>query len=125
MKFLHKFCFVYMDDIVVFSKSLLEHLQHLKLVSDKLWNYHLKIQLDKTLSFLGHIITQVGINPNPDKIDVIVKYPIFPRTQKQVKSFLGITNYYRKFIKDYAIIAKPLLTYLKKKEKLIVKMKSM
>ena len=93
-KYLHKFCFVYMDDIVIFSKSLQEHLQHLKLIFDELKNYGLKIQLDKSeflrkeVPLLGHIIVLDG------------------------------TGYYRKFIRDYAKIAKPLTNVLKKGEKI-------
>lgn len=123
IQYLHKFCFVYMDDIVIFSKSLQEHLQHLKLILDELRKYNLKIQLDKSeflrkeVPFLGHIITPEGIKPNSDKIKAIIKYPI-PCTQTEVKSYLGITNYYRKFIKDYAKIAKPLTKALKKGEKI-------
>lgn len=66
-KYLHKFCFVYMDNIVIFSKSLQEHLQHLKLLFEELREYGLKVQLDKSkslgkkLPFLGHIITPGGI----------------------------------------------------------------
>ena len=77
MKYLHKFCFVYMDDIIIFSKSLQEHLQHLKLIFEELKQYDLKIQLDKSeylrkeVPFLGHIITADGIKPNPDKIKVL------------------------------------------------------
>ena len=78
-KYLHKFYFVYMDDIVVFLKSLQEHLQHLKLIFRELKNYSLKIQLDKSeflrkeVPFLEHIITPEGIKPNPEKIDAIVR----------------------------------------------------
>ena len=110
-----------MDDIVIFSKSLKEHLQHLKLIFEELQQYSLKIQLDnreflrKEVPFLGHIITADGIKPNPDKIKAILKYPI-PKTQKEVRIFLGLTGFYRKFIKNYAKIAKPMTKVLKKKE---------
>ena len=122
MKYLNKFCFVYMDDIVIFSKSLQEHLLHLKLIFEELRKYNLKIQLDKSeflrkeVPFLGHVITPDGIKPNPDKINAIIKYPL-PKTQKEIKSFLGLTGYYRKFIKDFAKITKPFTRVLKKGEK--------
>ena len=90
-KFLHTFCFAYIDDIVVFSKSLQEHLQHLKIVFDELRKYNLKIHLDesdflrKEDLFLRHIIRQEGMKPNPDKIDaIIIQYPI-PKTQIEIK----------------------------------------
>ena len=130
MKYLYKFCFVYMDDIVIFSKSLQEHMQHIKLVFNELRNYNLKIQLDKSeflrkdVPFLGHIITPEGIKPNPNKLKSIMKYPI-PKTQKEVKSFLAMTGYYRKFIRNYAHIAKPLTKTLKKGEKVNCKEKNL
>jgi hypothetical protein len=123
MRYLHRFCFVYMDDVVIFSKSLQEHLQHLKLIFDEFRKYSLKIQLDKSaflgkeVPFLGHIITPNGIKPNPDKVNAMIKY-LIPKTQKEVKAFLGLTGYYRKFIKVYAKIAKLLTKVLKKGEKI-------
>ena len=122
-KYLHKFFFVYMDDIVIFSNSLQENWQHLKIIFDELKNHGLKIELDKSeflrkeVPFFGHIITPDGIKPNPEKINAINKYPL-PITQKDVKAFLGLTKYYRKFIRDYAKIAKPLTNVLKKGEKI-------
>ena len=86
-----------MDDIVIFSKSLQEYLQHLKLIFEELKQYGLKIQLDKSeflrkeVPFLGHIITTDGIKPNPDKIKANLKYPI-PKIQKEVRIFLGLTG---------------------------------
>ncbi|KAL7306691.1 hypothetical protein TKK_0001364 [Trichogramma kaykai] len=126
MKYLYKFCFVYVDDIVIFSKSLQEHLQHIKLIFEELKQFNLKMQLDKSeflrkeVPFLGHIITPDGIKPNPEKINAIIEYPI-PKTQKQIKAFLGLSGYYRKFIKDYAKITKPLTLSLKKNAKINVK----
>uniref|UniRef100_A0A1B6CD86 RNA-directed DNA polymerase n=2 Tax=Clastoptera arizonana TaxID=38151 RepID=A0A1B6CD86_9HEMI len=110
---------VYMDDLIIFSDSLTEHIKHLKSVFDKLSEYNLKIELDKTefckkeLLFLGHIISEDGIKPNPAKVVAIKEFPL-PTNQKEVKQFLGLTGYYRKMIKDYAKIAKPLTTLLRK-----------
>ncbi|KAJ2952044.1 hypothetical protein O0L34_g4305 [Tuta absoluta] len=63
--------------------------------------------------YLGHIITPDGVKPNPDKIAAIIKYPI-PKTTKQIKGFLGLLGYYRRFIPDFARLTKPLTTCLKK-----------
>lgn len=89
----NKICLVYMDDIIAFSTSLAEHTQNLRKVFDALQNANLKIQLDKSeflqkqVEFLGHIVTQEGIKPNPNKIAAVSNYPI-PRTQKEIKQFL-------------------------------------
>ena len=107
MKYLHTFSFVYMDNIVIFSKSLQEHLQHIKLIFDELREHGLKIQLDKSeflrkeVPFLGHIITPEGIKPNREKIKAIIKYPL-PKTQTEVRTYLGLTGFYRKFVKNCA-----------------------
>lgn len=112
-------CLVYLDDIVIFSTSLQEHLERLRSVFDRLRKANFKVQLDKSeflrkeVSYLGHIITPNGVKPNPDKIDAIKKFPV-PKTQKEIKSFLGLIGYYRKFIKDFAKITKPLTKCLKK-----------
>lgn len=89
--------------------------------------YHnLKIQFDKCKFFsketeyLGHILTPEGIKPNKNKIESIRNLKI-PQSQKQIKSFLGITGYYRKFIKDYSKVAHPMIKYLKKNTKINTK----
>lgn len=81
----------------------------------------MKIQLDKSeflkkeVAFLGHIVTDQGVKPNPDKIIAIQKWPI-PRNQKELKGFLGILGYYRRFVRDFAKITKPLTAQLRKGE---------
>lgn len=120
---INKRCFVYMDDIIIFSKSLHEHLIDLRLIFDCLTTANLKIQLDKSefltkkVQFLGHIVTPEGITPNPSKIEAIKKYPI-PKTVKEIKSFLGLIGYYRRFIPDFAKITFPLNKCTRKKEKI-------
>ena len=118
-------CLVYLDDIVVFSTSLQEHIVNLEKVFEKLRESNFKIQMDKSeflkleTSYLGHIITRYGIKPNPDKISAIQKYPI-PTTPKEIKQFLGLVGYYRKFIPDFARITKPLTQCLKKGRKVTI-----
>jgi len=119
---LNKHCLVYLDDIIIFSTSLTEHLNSLQLVFSKLAEANLKLQLDKCeflkkeASFLGHIVTPNGIKPNPLKVKAIVSYPI-PTKVKEIRAFLGLTGYYRKFIPNYADIAKPMTKCLKKEQK--------
>lgn len=116
-----KCCLVYMDDIIIFSASLQEHLVNLSKVLQALEKVNLKIQLDKSeflrkeVAFLGHIVTDKGVKPNPDKIRVIENWPI-PKNQKDLKAFLGLLGYYRRFIRDFAKITKPLTAQLRKGE---------
>lgn len=79
--------------------------------------------MKRETEFLGHIITDKGVKANPKKIEAVKNYPI-PKTQTQIKGFLGLSGFYRKFIKDYAAIAKPLTSCLKKDNKINIKDKS-
>lgn len=125
-EYLNKFLFVYLDDIVVFSKSLDEHIQHLTLVFKRLREYNLKAQLHKCeflrkeVEYLGHVITPDGIKPNPGKIEAIVKYPI-PKTVKEIKQFLGLIGYYRRFCMGFAKLVQPMTKCLKKNAKIDIK----
>lgn len=118
-------CLVYLDDIVVFSTSLQEHMVNLEKVFQKLRDSNFKIQMDKSeflkleTAYLGHIISKDGIKPNPDKISAIQKYPL-PTTPKEIKQFLGLVGYYRKFIPDFAHVTKPLTQCLKKGKKIVI-----
>lgn len=120
---INKICVVYLDDILIFSTSLREHINSLKIIFNKLAEHNLKVQFDKcsfmkkNTEFLGHILTAEGMKPNPIKIKCIQDYPL-PKTEKQLKGFLGATGYYRKFVKDYAKIANPMIKYLKKDKKI-------
>ncbi|GBP06327.1 Retrovirus-related Pol polyprotein from transposon 17.6 [Eumeta japonica] len=117
--YINKICLVYLDDIIIFSTSLQEHINSINLIFQRLQEANLKVQLDKSeflkkeTEFLGHIVTPSGIKANPKKIECVKNFPI-PKTPKQIKQFLGLTGYYRKFIKDYSMIAKPMTRYLKK-----------
>lgn len=112
-------CFVYLDDIVVFASSLQEHEQKLTEVFNRLREYGLKIQPDKCefmrkeVAYLGHIISNEGVKPNPDKIKAVRDFPI-PKSCKDIKSFLGLAGYYRRFIPNFSKLTKPLTSLLKK-----------
>src|SRR5436190_4917647 len=119
--FINKICFVYLDDIIILGTSLEEHLENIQKIFSKLREANLKIQLDKCeflrkeVAYLGHVITTDGIKPNPDKICAIKKFPI-PKTTKEIKSFLGLLGYYRRFISNFSKITKPLTNCLKKNQ---------
>lgn len=112
-----------MDDVVIFSKSLHEHITHLKVIFKKLREYNLKLQLDKSeflrkeVAFLGHVITPEGVKPNPSKVLAIQKYPL-PKSVKEIRAFLGLIGYYRRFIKNFAKIVQPFTKCLKKGSKI-------
>lgn len=112
-------CLVYMDDIIIFSSSFEEHVKDIRKVLHKLREACLKIQLDKCyffrreVQFLGHTVTKDGVKPNSDKIEVIKNWPE-PKNEKELKQFLGTIGYYRRFIKDFAKMVKPLTQLLRK-----------
>ena len=108
-----QYCIIYLDDIIVFSKMPDEHIKQLRSVFEKLDQAGLCLKpskcefFKKTVEYLGHIVSENGIETNSKKIESIVKWPQ-PQTVTQMHSFLGFCNYYRKFIHRYAQIAKPL-----------------
>ena len=103
-------------------------MESLNAVFEKLKKANLKIQIKKSeflrkeVSFLGHMVTPDGMKPDPDKISAVRKFPL-PTTQKQIKSFLGLLGYYRKFIKDFANLTKPLTECLRKGNKIVLNYK--
>lgn len=107
---------VYVDDILIFSRSFDEHLQHLAQVFDRLKNANLKLQPTKChfavkeVKFLGHVISKKGVSVDPEKTKAVSEFPV-PKTPKQVRSFLGMANYYRRFILNFAKIATPLMLF--------------
>jgi hypothetical protein len=112
-------CLVYMDDILIIGETLKEHNTKLRAVFQKLREFNLKIEPDKCeflkeeLNYLGHIVTPEGVIPDGNKIKAVVEFPT-PKTQKDIRSFLGLAGYYRKFIVDFSAIARPLTDLLKK-----------
>ncbi|KAL4083100.1 hypothetical protein QTP88_028430 [Uroleucon formosanum] len=112
-------CLVYLDDIIIYGKGLLDHNEKLRDVFERLRNHNLKIQptkcefLKQQCMYLGHIISENGIQPDPEKIKSVLQFPI-PTSVKEIKSFLGLSGYYRKFIKSYSLISKPMTNLLRK-----------
>ena len=107
------FCVVYLDDILIFSKSPEEHVDHVRQVLSRLeqHRYFLKLAkcefFKKELPFLGHIVSEEGVKPEPRKIAVVREWKV-PTNVHDVRSFLGFANYFRKFIRDFSHIAAPL-----------------
>ena len=113
-------CFVYIDDILVASKSFEEHLHHLQLVFDRLRKADLSLKPTKCLflceemPYLGYVISKHGIRPDPSKTDKVRQFPT-PTDPTKVRQFLGLASYYRRFVPGFAKVAAP-LHYLTKKD---------
>ena len=116
------FAMTYLDDIIIFSKNELQHLEHLETVFSCLRKAGLKMKhskcdfFKKEIHYLGHLISTEGISPLPNKLDCIQHMPA-PKNTKEIKQFLGLTGYYRKFVPGFADISRPLTTLTKKDKK--------
>lgn len=111
--FLWNFCTVYLDDIVIFSPSFDEHLVHIQKVFERLRQAGLTLKGSKCefgrkeVPYLGHIISADGVKPDPKKIDAIVQWPV-PKDKKELASFMGLMQYYRRFSQNFSMKAAPL-----------------
>jgi len=117
-KLLYKCCLVYLDDILVFSKTAAEHAVHLRAVLDVLKANRLTVALHKcnlnqpSILFLGHIISGEGVATDPAKIAALQQFPK-PTDVSRLRSFLGTCNYFRRFVRKYAEIVRPLTDLLR------------
>ena len=117
-------CLIYLDDIIIFSKEYGEHLRRLSLVFEALQRAGLKLKPKKCLLtrhevvYLGHIVSSQGIRTDPTKIQKVQEWPT-PCNLTEVRSFLGLCSYYRKFIAGFAHIAEPLHRLTKKNVKFV------
>ena len=106
-------CLIYLDDIVVFSSTFEEHIERLESVFRRLQTNNLKLKASKCeffrreVTYLGHVVSEAGIRTDPSKIEAVLNWPE-PKTVKEVRKFLGFTGYYRRFVKGYASIVRPL-----------------
>ena len=111
-------CIIYLDDIIVFSRTQREHFHRLKAVISKLRVASLKLKPTKfdlfwqQINYLGHVISKEGVSTDPDKIKAVTEWPQ-PTTVTKVRSFLGFMNYYRRFIPNFSKVAKPSTSYYK------------
>ena len=120
----YKICLIYLDDILVYSKTFEDHLSHLRQVFDRLRHANLKLKPSKCkfacpkVKYLGHVVSPEGIAPDDDKIAAVRDFPRH-NSVKTVRSFLGLANYYQRFIKDFAKIASPSNQLLRKDHKFL------
>jgi hypothetical protein len=122
--YINKFVVIYLDDTNIFSNTFEEHIEHLRKVFDKIRESGLKLHPKKchfgktTLNFLGHIISKNGIQPDPAKTMAVKEFPI-PTNLTELRGFLGLASYYRRFVKDFAKIAAPLHQLMRKDQPFI------
>ena len=116
---LSEFAIVFIDDILIFSKSADEHRRHVEIVLCELRKHRILLKLSKCvwaqaeLPYLGHVIGRDGIKPDPQKVQSVVDWPT-PTCLREVLQFLGLTNFFIKFIQGYANLTKPLTDLSKK-----------
>ena len=106
-------CLIYLDDIIIFSDTFESHLDRLEAVFERIHKYHLKLKASKCeffkpeVTYLGHVVSKTGIKTDPEKTRILKDWPI-PKSVKDVRKFLGFTGYYRRFVKGFAAIVRPL-----------------
>jgi len=106
-------CLIYLDDIIIFSETTDQHLSRLTIVLDRLRTAGLKLKAEKcvlfqkSVTFLGHVVSGNGIATDPEKIRAVKEWPL-PAFTRELRGFLGLAGYYRRFIADFASMAKPL-----------------
>ena len=118
-QYLDRFCVVYLDDILIYSETLQEHKKQVRLILETLLKAGLYVKGEKceffttSTTFLGFVISTSGISMDPTKISTIIDWPS-PTNVKELQSFLGFANFYRRFIGGYSAKVKPLTSLLKK-----------
>jgi hypothetical protein len=122
MEYLDKFVVMFIDDILVYSRSEEEHEEHLHLVLQKLQDHRLYAKLSKyefwlkQVAFLGHIISKGGISVDSSKIHDVLSWNV-PTSVGEIHSVLGLIGYYRRFIEGFLKISKPMTELLEKDKK--------
>jgi hypothetical protein len=121
---LDRFVIVFIDNILIYSKNEEDHADHLRVVLQRLWDHHLYAKFSKcefwlnSVKFLGNTISSEGISVDPSKVQEVMDWKP-PISVHQIRSFLGLAGYYRRFIPDFSRIAKPMTELLKKGVKFV------
>jgi hypothetical protein len=116
---LDQFVVVFIDDILIYSKDEIEHEEHLRCILETLRNHQLYAKFKKCefwlreVAFLGHVISKEGVRVDPKKIEAVEKWPA-PTSVTEVRSFLGLAGYYRRFVENFSKIAMPMTNLMKK-----------
>jgi hypothetical protein len=119
IEYLDRFIVVFIDDILIFSKTMEEHEEHLRLVLEKLRSNQLYVKFSKCefwlteVAFLGHVISVGGVSVDPGKVNDVLNW-MPPTIVSEIWSFLGLAGYHCRFIKDFSKIAKPMIKLLEK-----------
>lgn len=106
-------CSCFFDDILIFSRTYEEHVEHVRLVLQLLQRDRWQVKISKChfaqrqLRYLGHVISEAGVATDPDKISAVLQWPI-PQSVKELRSFLGLAGYYRRFVKHFGPLSRPL-----------------
>src|SRR5208282_3755783 len=118
----YEICLAYLDDVVLFSRTIADHFDRLKVVLDRLQGAGLKLKpskcfmLQKSVTFLGHLVSGDGVSVHSDKVSAVDGWPT-PMCVRDVRGWLGLTGYYRRFVQNYAKVAAPLTALLSPKVK--------
>jgi hypothetical protein len=116
---LRKFVLVFFDDILIYSRSFAEHIDHLRQVLAWLRRDFWKLKVSKcsfaqrSVAYLGHVLSENGVATDPSKVRAILDWPR-PTTLRALRGFLGLAGYYRKFVRNFGILVHPLTELLKK-----------
>ena len=112
-------CLIYLDDVIIFSQTFDKHIERIRLVLDRIAEAGLRLKprkchlFTKKVTFLGHKLSSHGVFSNPDNVQKLLDWPV-PRTVTEVRGFLGLGNYYRRFVRNFSQTAQPLINLAKK-----------